>query len=353
MTKKELARAVSAFAEKIAVEQREILRGSKDPEANTSAIIQDFLSSLGYGIGRGGGMEREFRVAAIGSEDKCDYALWSDGRRQLKPDILVEVKAVTKSLDSKKYENQIYGYAVRCGVSWAVLTNGLRWRGFRMQRRGGGVMPTTLFDVDVSDGTTDEVMAVFNALSREGMRDKMAALERRAALFKPDFVGELLLGDRPVKHLVGLMKERGVEVTPDEMRTMLRERVVGCAVAVPDRPTPKAERRKANPEAANGEFFLKGRGMTARGRRADEGFLVFAGTPVCDPVPSFFASCRSAVRLREALEADGTIADGAFTKDYVFSSSSAAASVVMGRASNGPKEWKNADGISLGDIVSG
>lgn len=353
MTKKELARAVSAFAEKIAVEQREIQRGTKDPESNTSGIIQEFLSSLGYSIGRGGGMEREFRVASIDSEDKCDYALWSDGRRQIKPDILVEIKAITKSLDSKKYENQIYGYAVRGGVGWAILTNGLRWRGFKMQRRGGCVMPTSLFDVDVSDGTTDEVMSVFNALAREGMRDKMAALEKKVALFRPDFVGELLLGDKPVRCMVGLMKERGVEVSADEMRTMLRERVIGCAVVVPDKPSQQVERRKINPEAANGEFFLKGRGMTAKGRRTDEGFLVFAGTPVCDPVPSFFASCRSAVRLREALEADGTIADGAFTKNYIFSSSSTAACVVMGRSSNGPKEWKNAEGVSLGDIVSG
>jgi len=353
MTKKELGRAVSAFAEKIAVEQREIQRGSKDPESNTSAIIQEFLSSLGYGIGRGGGMEREFRVAAMDADDKCDYALWGDGRRNPKPDILVEVKAITKSLDSKKYENQLYGYAVRGGVNWAILTNGMRWRGFKRQRRGGGVALVPLFDIEVGDGTTDEVLAVFNAISREGMRDKMSAYERRAAMFKPEFIGELILCDKPVKCLVGLMKERGVDVTPDEMRTMLRERVVGCAVAVPDRPTPQTERRRASPDSANGEFLLKGRGMTARGRRVDEGFLVFAGTPVCDPVPSFLSSCRSAVRLREALEADGTIADGAFTKDYVFSSSSAAASIVMGRASNGPKEWRNADGISLGEIVSG
>ena len=36
---------------------------------------------------------------------------------------------------------------------------------------------------------------------------------------------------------------------------------------------------------------------------------------------------------------DGIISNGVFVKDYLFSSSSAAAAVVLGRAANGQKEW--------------
>ncbi|WP_455502150.1 DUF4357 domain-containing protein [Gemmiger sp.] len=44
---------------------------------------------------------------------------------------------------------------------------------------------------------------------------------------------------------------------------------------------------------------------------------------------------------------DGTIADGVFTKDCVFTSVSAAAAVVLGRSSNGRTEWKTLDGQTI------
>ena len=51
---------------------------------------------------------------------------------------------------------------------------------------------------------------------------------------------------------------------------------------------------------------------------------------------------------RIALIANGTIVDSVFTKDYTFSSSSAAASVVLGRSANGRKEWTLLDGRTYG-----
>lgn len=56
---------------------------------------------------------------------------------------------------------------------------------------------------------------------------------------------------------------------------------------------------------------------------------------------------------RKALVADGTIADGRLTRAFAFSSPSAAACVVPGRSSNGPKEWKTADGRALGEVARG
>nr|WP_249407973.1 DUF4357 domain-containing protein [Frigoribacterium sp. CFBP 8759] len=59
-------------------------------------------------------------------------------------------------------------------------------------------------------------------------------------------------------------------------------------------------------------------------------------------------------RLRDQLEADGTInvtdTPATFTRDVVFASPSAAASVVTGRASNGRAAWVEArTGMTYGD----
>ena len=52
--------------------------------------------------------------------------------------------------------------------------------------------------------------------------------------------------------------------------------------------------------------------------------------------------------LRNSLIADKIIENSIFVKDYTFSSSSAAASVVLGRAANGRKEWTLLDGRTYG-----
>jgi uncharacterized protein DUF4357 len=55
--------------------------------------------------------------------------------------------------------------------------------------------------------------------------------------------------------------------------------------------------------------------------------------------------------LRQELVGNGVmVADGAgyrFSQDYVFSSPSAAATVILGRSANGRTEWKDAQGRTL------
>ena len=55
-------------------------------------------------------------------------------------------------------------------------------------------------------------------------------------------------------------------------------------------------------------------------------------------------------KLRKKLESDGTIVDGKFTKDYTFSSTSAAAAVIRGSASQGPERWVKG-GKKLSEIM--
>jgi hypothetical protein len=70
-----------------------------------------------------------------------------------------------------------------------------------------------------------------------------------------------------------------------------------------------------------------------------------------DEVPSIHSY---GTTLRNGLKEDGTFITTdrglELTKDYEFSSPSTAAMVLLGRTSNGRKEWKNTDGVSLGAL---
>lgn len=56
----------------------------------------------------------------------------------------------------------------------------------------------------------------------------------------------------------------------------------------------------------------------------------------------------SYLKKRKEIENDEKIIENNyFTKDYLFSSPSAASSIILGRASNGPNTWKTKDGLSI------
>ncbi len=97
---------------------------------------------------------------------------------------------------------------------------------------------------------------------------------------------------------------------------------------------------------------LRGVGVEAHGYEASQGFVVRKGsTAKPQSAPS---AHDSTVRLRNDLIKKEvlTIHTDAylFTQDYVFTSPSLAASVILGRNANGRIEWKNAKGKTLKDI---
>lgn len=96
-------------------------------------------------------------------------------------------------------------------------------------------------------------------------------------------------------------------------------------------------------------FHIKAKGVEATGGEAPQGFLVRAGSGAATAeVPS----CPDSIReLRAGLFANGVLkASGAgalFSQDYVFSSPSTAAGVVLGRSANGRTEWQTTNGKTL------
>ena len=102
-------------------------------------------------------------------------------------------------------------------------------------------------------------------------------------------------------------------------------------------------------------FMLKGaRGAEAQGQRTTDGFVVFKGSKATESITPSFPSSLQNLRLR-LLEAGTLIIQGnvlLFQEDYIFSSPSTAAMIVLGRPSNGLLEWKDTQSRTLKQLES-
>ncbi len=110
------------------------------------------------------------------------------------------------------------------------------------------------------------------------------------------------------------------------------------------------EKREFKPKQKQEPFFIiAARGADGLGEPSSDGFVVFKGskaaaTIVNSMTPSF-------ITLRQKLIDEGVLVDKGdyyeFPEDYIFSSPSTAAVMVMGRNANGLTEWKQKNGKTL------
>ncbi len=99
-------------------------------------------------------------------------------------------------------------------------------------------------------------------------------------------------------------------------------------------------------------YIKAARGANGKGSRVSDGFVVFKGSEIASyTAPSFPKSLNT---LREELLENEIIknfdAKTVFQVDYLFSSPSSAAAIVMGRSANGLIEWKDGNGYDLKSI---
>jgi hypothetical protein len=102
-------------------------------------------------------------------------------------------------------------------------------------------------------------------------------------------------------------------------------------------------------------LFCKGKGIVAHGYEATQGFVVEQGSQaVLETVPSMQQYVPGMFNLRQELIQAAVLERAAdhfrFTQDYVFSSPSTAAAVVLGRSSNGRVDWKDSSGRTLKEL---
>ena len=80
-------------------------------------------------------------------------------------------------------------------------------------------------------------------------------------------------------------------------------------------------------------------------------FVVEKGSRVAENPSSSFIKKHNYYKKYIQLKADNTIVNNEFTKDYPFSSPSAAAAIILARSANGKTEWKDEDGITLQKFI--
>jgi hypothetical protein len=101
-------------------------------------------------------------------------------------------------------------------------------------------------------------------------------------------------------------------------------------------------------------LFCKIKNLKAKGKPTENGFLVLKGSEAVMIERPSVKKYPYPATVRSQLISEGIlIKEGdryVFTKDYEFSSPSAAASVIHGGHANGLREWKDANGVSLKEI---
>ena len=106
------------------------------------------------------------------------------------------------------------------------------------------------------------------------------------------------------------------------------------------------------PSAPSHMFYAYGGGSDGKGELVEDGFVIFEGSRArIEVAPS---ATNSVIPKREKLIVSGIMEerDGQyiFTQDYLFTSPSTAAAVVLGRSANGWIEWKDEQGQTLHDV---
>lgn len=106
-------------------------------------------------------------------------------------------------------------------------------------------------------------------------------------------------------------------------------------------------------EQEKNTFYIRAtRGANAKGQITNEGFVVLKGSEIADTVTTSLN--QSIINFRQRLIDEQKIINThnklVFTEDYLFSSPSTAAAIVMGRSANGLTEWKLSDGRILKSI---
>lgn len=106
-------------------------------------------------------------------------------------------------------------------------------------------------------------------------------------------------------------------------------------------------------EQVNNTFYIRAtRGANAQGQITNEGFVVLKDSEIADSVTTSLN--QSIINFRQRLIDEQKIVNInnklIFTEDYLFSSPSTAAAIVMGRSANGLTEWRLSDGRILKSV---
>jgi hypothetical protein len=115
------------------------------------------------------------------------------------------------------------------------------------------------------------------------------------------------------------------------------------------------EKREFKPKQKQDTFFIKAaRGADGQGEPTSDGFVVFKSSKAAASIVNSMTA--NFINYRQKLIEEGILINKGeyleFSDDYIFSSPSTAAAIVMGRNANGLTEWRNKAGKTLKEFES-
>lgn len=351
----------------------------KNEEHVRLAIVCRLLSKLGWDIWNPIEVNTEFATVRDEDNSRVDVAILMPPQ-YLRPAIFIEVKAVGKlTATIESAERQLRDYNRTNKAEILVLTDGQLWR-FYLASAPGVFHQTCFEQLDLLDESSalDDIELTLDAfLSRDALQQGSAVKEARSYLKRTDTQRTMFdvlptaqrdaEEDPSLSRIECLLKrclERGVECSRDEAQVFfrdLRHRPAASPISHSSgNSTPRKEllthsntlqlERTANSSSADVVLSIQGRrGTNATGKNLSSGrFVVFADSVAGAPSPGFVADGRGYYPLFRDLVSNKILVpedrSGSriyrLTRDYEFSSSSAAASVFLGTSASGPREWK-------------
>lgn len=108
----------------------------------------------------------------------------------------------------------------------------------------------------------------------------------------------------------------------------------------------------AKPKLKKDILTCKGKAAVAQGEYTEDGMVVFAGSTAnvdeTKTIQAWITNTRQSLLEKGIFKQEGNVYK--FTENYIFSSPSGAAGVVLGRTANGWIEWKYQDGKTLDEV---
>lgn len=196
-----------------------ILKKSQDQkinEADTRTIITDLLSDV-FDYDKYFDITAEFMI----KNTFADYVIVTDDIKQ----IVIEAKQITTKLNNN-HVKQAVDYAAHEGIKWAILTNGVTWRLYRVTL--GTKIDYSLFFEFSLDDLNDRALTDMFYITKESIKNGILEdyWKYRQALNPPTLL-KILLSDDIINRIRRELKNKsGYKVTADEVTELLITQII-------------------------------------------------------------------------------------------------------------------------------
>jgi hypothetical protein len=189
-------------------------------ESDTCVIISDFLADI-LGYDKYSDVTTEFAIRST----FCDLAIRIEGRLHF----LIEVKSIGTELKDI-HARQAIDYAANQGVDWVLLTNGARWKAYKL-RFEKPIQADVAFEIDLLDpeAKANDLLEKLYLISKEaGGGTAMETYYRQQEAKSRYVLGQLLLSEA----MLGLTRRElrrqfpDVRVTTEELAAVLQNEVL-------------------------------------------------------------------------------------------------------------------------------